>query len=97
MAEGTAPVTAYRTGQWVFYATFGDVEGYKRPDDTGGLITSDKVRTYDYVSISPPPNGNNEVPPNGESPPEEPAAISFIAVAGVATIIAIAVFLGLRG
>lgn len=97
VAEGTAPVTAYKTGQWVYYVTFGDVEGYQRPDDGGGLLTSDKVRTYIYAPISPPPNGDNGVPPNGELPPEEPAAIPFIVVASIATLIAIAAFLGLRG
>lgn len=71
LAEGTAPVETYQTGQWIYYVSFGEVEGYTKPSDDGGRVSSDKILTYTYVQISPPPNGNGE-PPNGEPPNGEP-------------------------
>ena len=63
LAEGTAPVEAYQSGQWAFYASFGEVEGYIKPDDAGGKVLSDKIRTYTYIPVSPPSNGDGEPTP----------------------------------
>jgi len=89
LAEGIAPVETYQTGQWAFYVSFGEVEGYTKPSDDGGKVLSDKILTYTYVAIEPPTNGNGE-PPNGEPTPEEPSNLLLtILLSALAAISAI--------
>lgn len=93
LAEGTAPVETYKSGQWAFFASFGEVEGYIKPIDDGGKVLSDKRLTYTYIPLETPP----EEPPNGEPPKGEPSEdpVSRLLIAIVGLIAAIVTGFGI--
>jgi len=87
VAEGTAPVTGCVSGQWVACFQFGEVPGYKKPDDDCNLVTGDKSYTYRYEPLPTPKykltieseRGGTTNPPPGTYEYEEGSNVSVSA------------------
>jgi hypothetical protein len=94
LKKGTAPVEVYQTGQWIAWVEFGEVSGYTKPADDRIPVFSDRVRTYIYTPVSPPPNG--EPPPDGEPPEPTSLLLKILAGALLALSVIGLVVLGVR-